>query len=62
MLVEIAEGRGLPAAGFGFDNPVARLSLVVGFAALIAATAALFFGAEKVAFLFQWLRYGADGP
>jgi hypothetical protein len=34
----------------------------VGFAAFVAATAALFFGAEQVAFLFQWLRYGKEGP
>jgi hypothetical protein len=57
-----ADGRGLPAAGTQFDNPLARLTLVVGFAALIAAVVAFIFGAEKVAFLFQWLRYREASP
>ncbi|GAA0627160.1 hypothetical protein GCM10009422_25090 [Brevundimonas kwangchunensis] len=54
------DGWRLPAPGS--DHPFARLTLVVGFAAFVAATAAVFIGAEKVAFLFQWLRYGEVAP
>ncbi|MBW8304978.1 MAG: helix-turn-helix transcriptional regulator [Brevundimonas sp.] len=57
-----ADGRGFPAVDLQLGSPLARLGLVVGFAALIAAAAALFFGAEQVVFHFQWLRYGEGGP